>query len=344
MPIITPKGADASSNQAPQQPSSRDRAIAKLMGSQQAQTAPDAQTAPVRNPSRVAPEEMSVITPPSTEGQADTTETPVAASPEPTEATQAKTEEQPLSQQYAVLARKEKALRAKVQAQDTALKAREAALAEREAATRAKEAEYQSKYINKDSLAQDPWSVLQSLGITYDQVTEQALNQTQQDPATKAALARLEAQIKAQDEVIQNARKAQVDQEANQYKQAVKQIKTEANNLVNSDPSYETIKETGSVDDVVDLIERTFKEDNILLSVEEAAKLVEDHLIEEAVKLSRLKKIQQRLAPKVETPPKPSEPENKQPQQMKTLTNNISSTRQLSSRERAILAFNNAKK
>lgn len=106
------------------------------------------------------------------------------------------------------------------------------------------------------------------------------------------------------------------------------------------DPYFETIKQTNSVSDVVDLITATYEKDGILLSVEEAAKEVEDYLVDEAMKLTRIGKIKQRLA--ASTTAKVSQeqtPAPKKQTQMKTLTNAASTTRQLSAKERAILAF-----
>jgi hypothetical protein len=88
----------------------------------------------------------------------------------------------------------------------------------------------------------------------------------------------------------------------------------------------------------VELIERTFKQYGVLLSVEDAAKQVEDYLVEEAFKLTKLKKIQQRLAPAQKPVEAKLEPQ-KQPQTLKTLTNAVSSSGRVSVRERAIAAF-----
>jgi len=107
------------------------------------------------------------------------------------------------------------------------------------------------------------------------------------------------------------------------------------------DEQYELIAATGSIDDVVELIERTFTEEGRLVPVEEAAQAIEDYLAEEAYKLSKLKKIQQKLAPSAQAKPEQKQTEQpKQPQtQMKTLTNAVGTQRQLSARERAIAAF-----
>ena len=117
-------------------------------------------------------------------------------------------------------------------------------------------------------------------------------------------------------------------------------IEADVNLLVDSDPEFETIKATNSSQEVVRLIERVFNEEGTILSVEEAAKTVENALLEQTIKqmqrLNQVKKIQSKLAPalvaeKLTTPAKPG----------KTLTNAMGVSRQLTARERAILAFNN---
>lgn len=246
--------------------------------------------------------------------------------------------EKPLSSEYAILARKEKALRAK----DQQIRAREVAIKAAEDAKNApvKPVFDESKYISKDKLQNDLFGTLTEMGLTYDQITAQATNApTPEQVALNQELKSLRDELKAIRGEQESTKKSWEEQQTESYRQAVNQIKNEASLLVNHNPDFETIKETGSINDVVELIERTFKEDGTLLTVEEAAKEVEDYLVEEALKISRIKKIQQRLnasAAPAAALAKPTEAPKQQ--QMKTLTNSVSSTRQLSSRERAILA------
>jgi hypothetical protein len=303
--------------------SARDRAIALLTQS------------PGVNPNNVSPEELSAIKPPTSTGQNDSIETSPSIPP----SAESKVTEDPISTQYATLARKEKALRARAIQNDQSFKAKEAALLAKEEAFKAKETEYQSKYISKDKLSQDTLNTLAEAGLTYDQITELML--TSNSPERKAQSEyekRLDAKLLDLERKQQAAAKAVENQQSAAYQQAIKQIKSDTTQLVTGNPEFETIKETNSVNDVVELIERTFKQDGILLSVEDAAKQVEDYLVEEAFKLTKLKKIQQRLTPA----PKPAEVKQiptKQPQTLKTLTNAVSSSGRVSSRDRAIAAF-----
>lgn len=294
-----------------------------------------------------APEDMPVqasVSPPQEPEQINTSEEAPVSSEVVTESSpkpEGKASEEPLSAQFAILARKEKALRAKALAQEQALKAKEDAIRAQEEAMKAKEAEYSSKYISKDRLTQDTLNALAEAGLTYEQITNMMLNPPQpQDMAYKGELEALKAEIKALRGETESTKKTFQEQQTQSYQQAVNQIRSEATKLVSSDPMFETIKETGSVGEVVKLIEQTFKEDGILMTVEEAAQQVEDYLIEEALKLSRIKKIQQRLNPVQSSVPPASVPAAapKQPQ-LKTLTNAVSASRPLNARERAILAF-----
>lgn len=337
--------------------SARDRAIAAAMGDR-------GDVLPVTNPNSISPEEMGAVKAKSLsegtlagddsalsqdeESKLDSStaevEVPVAAEP-------AKPAEEPLSAQYALLARKEKALRAKVQAQELALKAKEEAFVAREAAIKAKEAEYSSQYISKDRVKASPLEALNELGLSYDDLTNAAASApSAEQMAFNKTVSALEAKIAKLEEGQNNSRKSFEEQQQASYTQALNSIKGETLKLVSSNPEFETIKETNSVQDVVDLIADTFKNGldearpkGTLLSVEEAAQMVEDYLVEEALKLSRIGKIQKRLMPAtpIAATTKSSVVENKQTQTppMKTLTNAAASSRKLTPKERAILAF-----
>lgn len=326
----------------------RERAIARLMEGAAPQQAQDS---PVANPTSVQPEEMTAISSESKEKEEDGEEKVEASKPSEseqkdisedekseTEVTEEKKVEDPLSTQYAMLARKEKALRAKVQA----LQAEKDALKAQEEALKAKDAEYQTKFVPKDRLTNETLQVLSELGITYDQLTNLVLNAPKpEEMAFTAETRKLQAEIKAIKEAQEAAQKSATEQQERNYQAALNQLRADTKKLVESDSDFETIKETGSVDDVVELIERTFKEDGVLMTVEEAAREVENYLVEEALKLARLKKIQSKLAPSVEK--KAAEPTKKatapsQPS-TKTLTNAVGTSRPMTARERAIAAF-----
>lgn len=309
--------------------SAKDRAIALLTSG-----TGNAQAHPVSNPSSVSAEDIHKNV---TETEVDTGQNDTV------EATPPVSKEEPISSQYAVLARKEKAIRAKAIAQEQSFKAREAAIAAREAEVQAKSEQDLTQYIHKDRLKQNAYNAMLEAGVSYDELTQQALAaQSPEAQYLRQMREEMNQEIQKLREEQGKTRQSIEQQQTQAYQQALTQIRNEATQLVNSDPSYETVKVTRSVKDVVDLIERTFKEDGTLLTVEQAAEAVEEHLIEEAMKLSQIGKIKERMSRNASAKPQassatqtPAAPGNN----MKTLTNSVGSTRPLSARERALLAF-----
>lgn len=308
----------------------------------------------VQNQSRISAEEMGAIIPkPQIDRQTDNEQVETAAAEETNgqeaaEPQQSKPVQDPaLSRQFAQLARQEKALRQKAQAQEQAIKAREAALAQREAQLQAQQPDL-SKYIPRDRLIQDPISVLDEANISYDDLTQRYVTRQPVDPVIKSTIAQLQDEIKALKLANEQSSKSQTEAQQQQYKAAVAQIRKDAQKLVQSDPDFETIRSTGSIGDVVELIEEHYKETGDVMTVEEAAKEVEEYLVEEAMKLTKIGKIQQRIrtnsnsAGTLQAQQKQNAQQKSQPQ-MKTLTNATSSNRQLSAKERAILAFKGEK-
>lgn len=336
--------------------SPRERAIARLLGNSE-QGTPNSTPGVAQN--NVSAEDMSAVKAPAasleaavaaTSGQDATIETPasadsVEASQEAT-TTESKVDQStsaPLSAQYAQLARKEKQIRAmnqQIKAQEAAIKAREEALA-------AKEAGMGSQYVPKERLTKETLAVLAEQGISYDQLTQQALEQTGAPDAQSAALiAKLEAKVLALEANQQKTTKSLEDNQKNSYDQAVNHLRSQTKQLVAADPNFETIKVSGAIEDVVDLIKQTFEDGmgdeypkGTLLSVEEAAQMVEDHLVEEAIKIARLSKIQQRLKPATPAAGAQQSTSTQQKQPPKpTLTNAVASSRPMTARERAIAA------
>lgn len=313
--------------QAQRAASAKDRAVAAFN-----KAASDRSPNPVSNPTAIAPEEVSAL------GQSGHSEAPVA---EPLEETPAPAVEQaPLSSQYAQLARKEKAIRAKAQeirAKEDALRAREDAVKARELPASPPQAlaiPLKDRWSSGD--VRERLAVLNELGASYDDVTQAMLNQPSQETTQLlSVIDELKNEIRGIKGDQESSKKSHAEQQQRQYQQAVNQIRTEVKQMVATSQDFETIQATESIGDVVDLIERTFKEDGVLLTPDEACRQVEDYLVEEATKIARLKKIQSRIAA---SPAKPPE-SPKQPQQTKTLTNAITAAKPLSAKDRAILAF-----
>lgn len=305
--------------------SARERAIAILSGA-----------TPAVNQNNIAPEEAAAVRPPSQKAQLPSNEDTTQSLPD----AETKAPDEPLSSQYAMLARKEKAIRQREQQ----LRTREAAIKQREAPPTAPQSPQnpafdESKYISKERLSKDPFGALTEMGMTYDQLTEAALNgPAPKEIAMMAEMKAMREELNALKGESESTKKSFETQKSDSYNQSVAQIRLEAKNLIAKDPNFETVRETNSLSDVVELIEQTFKEDGILLTVEEAATQVEEYLLEEATKLYKIKKLQQRLKLTASQPATQQTQGGKQ-QPMKTLTNAVGTSRSLTGRERALLAF-----
>lgn len=237
-------------------------------------------------------------------------------------------QQDPMSPQFAALARKEKAIREQarqIQAEKAEMKARLEQI----------ENESNSKW--KQRISQNPWDVMIEAGLTPEQATNMILNQPKPEEIELQKLRKEIESLKNSQDDSKNLFKKQQDE---QYQQAKKQINNEVKMLVDSDETYETIKHMGAQDAVTELIEQTFLQDGYLMDVEKAAQEVEEYLVDHSLKLARLKKVQSRLAPVVETTQKQEIP---QKQQSNTLSNRMTpTTKPLTDRERkerAILAF-----
>lgn len=232
-----------------------------------------------------------------------------------------------LSPKFAALARQQK----EVRRQQEAFKVQQEAF-------KAQQTQYEQSYITKDKLKQDPMGTLRELGFTDDQIAASMLSQpSPQDRQIKELMSKIEA-LEAGNKKVESTIQ---EKEKQAYNQAVGQIRNNVKLLVDGNPEYETIKETGAHEAVVKLIEQTFAENGTIMTNEEAAKEVEEYLLEEALKMANLKKVQAKLAPAVAAPVAPKI--NAQ-QPIKTLTNAATavSSKPLSSkerRERAIAAF-----
>lgn len=192
----------------------------------------------------------------------------------------------------ALLARKEKALRA----EGRRLQALKAEI----------EAKPAVNVFDKAKFLQDPTQY----GMSNEELSTLLLGQMDQDPNARA-LNQLRAEIEAlkggQNKALEQVKS--VEQQA--YDRAIKQISREVETLVSAGDAFEVVKGTGSQEAVVELIKQTYEDEGVLLTAEEAAKEVEDYLLSEAIKLTSLKKIQDRLKPK-ETAPV-AEPEKQAP-------------------------------
>jgi len=290
---------------------------------------PALQAKPMKAEARRGGEDLSAIAPPPSGLAPGSQLVQPTTNVEPTAPTVVATDEQ-LSPQYVALARKEKQLR-KAQLE---LKAAQDAWKQE-----------QANYIPKQQLTSDTLKVLSEAGITPDKLVELQLNQAAQDPnqALLDKITQLEAKLNGITDP-ENGTLAQRDKQASD--QAVAQIRSDVKLLVDSNPTYGTIKSEGNTEDVVSLIISVFNEEGIILDVEEAATLVEDKLADKLYqryeKISQYEKIKARLGKRAEDSAEANtvqQTQQTQPNRVNTLTNAGSATaRPLSARDKAVLA------
>lgn len=192
-------------------------------------------------------------------GQADTTKASVAEEPKPTEDTVK------LSPQVAALARKEQRFRQQQQELD-----------KERAAIAAEKAEVADLRAMKAKLAAKDYSGLDDL-VDYNEYSQHQVNKLNGiDPAQEA--------IKKLESKITDLEKTTQDNISKQFEAAVNERRIATKALVESNPDFARIKRAGKEEAVVQHILDTWEHDSQELSVEQAAKEVEEVLIEKAKK------------------------------------------------------------
>jgi hypothetical protein len=230
-------------------------------------------------------------------------------------------ETKPLSPQFAALARQKRALQVK-----------ESELARREEALKTQVPAGSEDVIAR--LKANPLGVLQEAGVSYDQLTEAIIN-NQNAPIDP---------LKLRNEIKDELKKELLgefgtrDQQAEQ--QVLGEIKREVVSLVESEPEqFEAIREAKAHEDVKELIHRTWKTTGEVLDTREAAELVENQLIDEALPFAKLSKVQSRLTPAQEAMVAQIPTQKPNTKVMRTLTNRDSASPIMDRRSRAIAAM-----
>lgn len=227
---------------------------------------------------------------------------PVKAEPKPAEPAK----EEPVAPKMAVLMKQE----AEVRRAREEVKAREAALEAREAKMKA--------------ASEDPLSAIESLGLTYEQITEFVLNGKKQTPEmaqsselkkVKADLERIQAAEAQREAERQRAAAAQAGET---FKSAIKTF-AEANQ-----DNFECLNKTGRYDLVMDVVEAHWNNTGTILggsqeeAIRQASEQVEKYLEDLAEPLLTTKKFQTKIQPTREVRPS-AIPAQKQP--ARTLSN-----------------------
>lgn len=199
--------------------------------------------------------------------------------------------EKPRADRFALLARKEQDLLRKQQA----VKQQQQILAQQAEQLRAFEQAKKQALLN-------PLDALKHLGLTYEQITEFVLNDNKPTPNAEVMSVRQEleefkrAQREEQEKLLEQTREMQTrEQQA-----IIESFREEVGEYVSQHAeTYELTNLYGGANLVSDVIEEHFKQSGKLLTIPEAAKLVEEHYEELARKAQQTKKFavtQQKVA------------------------------------------------
>lgn len=179
-----------------------------------------------------------------------------------------------LSPKLSAIARREQAQRQREQA----IKQREQELADKLAKAEQFE-KLQAKIAAKD------YSAAEDLGLKYEEYTNHLVSKQAEKNPEAEKLSRVERELA-------ELRKAQEESTIREYEANQSLWKSEIARVVASSDEFSSIKELGAEDLVLQHINDSFEEDNVELTAEQAAKEIEEALVERAAKLAKLSKIQ----------------------------------------------------
>lgn len=218
---------------------------------------------------------------------------------------------EPISPQLAALARQRRALQVKEQE-----------LAEREKALTGN-----SKSDLEAQLKATPLKVLQELGVTYDQLTQEILGNQ-----SNAEVLALKEEIKALKGDIDNKFTSQATA---QDEQAINYVADKIDALLQANPDeFELLTAHDDTEEIVRRIFDHWKKTGKELDAKTVAQEYQNELLEEAARFAKLKMVQSKIVPAEPTAPVTPQPTPG----MKTLTNKDSARPSLDRRTRAILA------
>lgn len=233
---------------------------------------------------------------------------------QPEAATEETAEDKEFASKFAALSRRDKEIRQK----EKELESKLAEFEERMKSFEQKqepEVEETPEIPLEYRLRKDPINTLAELGLSYDKLTELALNDGKLTTDMQMDLMRREIDEKygselqaLKEELAEKERKA----EEQKYEEVINGFMNELTSYVNSNDKYEMIKANDAVDLVYNVIEQHHQETGRILSNEEAADQVEEYLFEEAKKLlesNKLKGLYQQAKPteeKQERQPSPT--------------------------------------
>lgn len=195
---------------------------------------------------------------------------------------------------FAALAKKEKAIRAERES----IKAKAAELEKQRA-------EITDLLSLKTTAKQDPLSVLKTLGITYEELTQRILNDGR--PAPDAEVKQLRDEVRQWQEKQEAERQRQLEEEkgrvAEEQKAAVDRFRGEVTSFVSSNAEkYELLNLYGQQGLVSEVIAQHYSATQRVMDTAEAADRAEKYLEELVQKAASTKKFAAKVAPQEAKP------------------------------------------
>ena len=198
------------------------------------------------------------------------------------------------SRKFAALSRREKEIRAKEVEYDKRI----AELEER-LGSFGKKPEPEPELPIEYRLKKDPLRALEDMGLSYDKLTELALNDGKLTPEMQMRLMReeLEGDYKKKFEELENRLlEKEKSDEQRRYDDIQRGFQNEIEDFVESNADrYELIQANEANDIIYDVIEEHYNDTGRILDIEEAAEAVENYLEEEAEKIFKLGKFRSKF-------------------------------------------------
>lgn len=221
----------------------------------------------------------------------------------------------PISPQVAALAKE----RRQLQVMKQELLAKEKALAEKESS---------GQSVSLESFKSNWLDILLNSGMSYEQLIEQVASKgAGADPSIE-----YNKKIK---ELEEKFNKTLTDRDSLAEQQVLQELRRDANRITAQGDEFEAIRANRAQGKVVEFIEKQYRKTGELLDTYEAAQIIENILIDDALKAAGLNKVKSRLAPTPQTQVQPQQ----QAQQLKTLTNRQTANPPMSRKQRAMAAF-----
>lgn len=202
----------------------------------------------------------------------------VAAAEEAPAEVPAPEKKDPVSSQFAAMARKEREMRERAKQ----VEAREKEADERVKAVEARLAELTSKEEKYGSLKKSPLKMLKELGITYQDVTNDALGQYEAAPVDPMdeKLSPISKQLQELKNASEELRQRQIQIDQREAQNALREVMDTIEETVNASENYELVQSLGRQghEMVKDLLSTHYQQNKELLTYDEACSMIEEQL------------------------------------------------------------------